>query len=242
MAEGWIKLHRQIQDSEIWAGGNEPFDRRSAWIDLLMSANHEDKRVIFDYNPLIIKRGQYLTSVRELANRWKWGKDRVLKFLKLLERLGMVTKDSNNKRTLLTIVKYGDFQDAQDTDKDTGKDTGKDTEQTQNGRKSATNKNVKNERNINIYNIIPPTVEMVREYCQERNNGIDPEAFVSFYESKGWMIGKNKMKDWQSAVRTWERNRKSESAGAKTDEKTKKIHNFNERKYDYDDLIKELKD
>lgn len=51
----------------------------------------------------------------------------------------------------------------------------------------------------------PPTVEEVREYCVERGNNVDPEVFVDFYESKGWMIGKSKMKDWKAAVRTWER-------------------------------------
>lgn len=55
----------------------------------------------------------------------------------------------------------------------------------------------------------PPTEAEVREYCEERNNGVDAAAFVSFYESKGWMIGKNKMKDWKAAVRTWERSRGS---------------------------------
>lgn len=57
----------------------------------------------------------------------------------------------------------------------------------------------------------PPTVEEVRAYCEQRGNGVDAEAFVNFYESKGWMIGKNKMKDWKAAVRTWERNRGNES-------------------------------
>ena len=51
---------------------------------------------------------------------------------------------------------------------------------------------------------IPPTVDEVATYCFERNNGIDAEKFVSFYEAKGWYIGKNKMKDWKAAVRTWE--------------------------------------
>ena len=51
---------------------------------------------------------------------------------------------------------------------------------------------------------IPPTVEEVREYCTERDNSVDAESFVDFYASKGWMIGKNKMKDWKAAVRTWE--------------------------------------
>ena len=54
-------------------------------------------------------------------------------------------------------------------------------------------------------NVIPPTIEMVTNYCKERKNNIDPEQFINFYNSKGWMIGKNKMKDWQSAIYTWEK-------------------------------------
>lgn len=49
----------------------------------------------------------------------------------------------------------------------------------------------------------PPTVEQVAEYCQEKGYHIDPEAFVAFYASKGWMVGKSPMKDWKSAVVTW---------------------------------------
>lgn len=54
---------------------------------------------------------------------------------------------------------------------------------------------------------IPPTVEEVRDYCRERGNSVNPETFVDFYTGKGWMVGKNKMKDWKAAVRTWEKNR-----------------------------------
>ena len=50
----------------------------------------------------------------------------------------------------------------------------------------------------------PPTIQEVKAYCIERGNNVDPERFVDFYESKGWMVGKNKMKDWKAAVRTWE--------------------------------------
>lgn len=51
-----------------------------------------------------------------------------------------------------------------------------------------------------------PTSEEVKAYCQERNNRIDADHFIDYYASKGWMIGKNKMKDWRAAVRTWEKN------------------------------------
>ena len=73
-------------------------------------------------------------------------------------------------------------------------------------------KNIKKEKaNVEVKTstltkkFIPPTVEEVREYCNERNNNVNPQAFIDFYESKGWMIGKNKMKNWKAAVRTWER-------------------------------------
>ena len=52
---------------------------------------------------------------------------------------------------------------------------------------------------------VPPSLEEVRAYCSERNNNVNPQAFIDFYESKGWFIGKNKMKNWKAAVRTWER-------------------------------------
>lgn len=50
-----------------------------------------------------------------------------------------------------------------------------------------------------------PSLAEVQAYCQECGNGIDPERFIDFYASKGWMVGKNKMKDWRAAVRNWER-------------------------------------
>ena len=55
---------------------------------------------------------------------------------------------------------------------------------------------------------IPPNVIEVRAYCNERKNHVDPQRFVDFYTSKGWMVGKTKMKDWRAAVRTWEKDDK----------------------------------
>ena len=56
--------------------------------------------------------------------------------------------------------------------------------------------------------VIPPKISWIKNYCYERGNQVDPESFYNFYKSKGWMIGKNKMKDWQAAIRTWERDSK----------------------------------
>lgn len=139
--EGWIKLHRKILECEIWiSDDDEPFDRRSAWIDLLLLANHRDKQIIFDGKAFVVKRGQYVTSVRKLASRWMWGNQKTLKFLRLLEEIGMIEKDSDSRRTLITIVNYEVYQGCENTDR-TQIDTVSE-------RKSTTNKNIKNEKKI----------------------------------------------------------------------------------------------
>ena len=53
---------------------------------------------------------------------------------------------------------------------------------------------------------VPPTLEQIVEYCSERNNNVDPQKFLNHYQSNGWMVGRNHMKDWKAAVRTWENN------------------------------------
>ena len=68
-------------------------------------------------------------------------------------------------------------------------------------------KDIKKEskNNTNTGNVfVKPSLSEVEVYCQERGNCIDPQAFLDHYDSNGWMVGKNKMKDWKAAVRTWE--------------------------------------
>ena len=73
---------------------------------------------------------------------------------------------------------------------------------TDKNKKENKNKNKKERENRGIFQI--PTLQEISDYCMERQNGINAETFFNHYESKGWMIGKNKMKDWKAAVRTWE--------------------------------------
>ncbi len=79
---------------------------------------------------------------------------------------------------------------------------------------------------------VPPTIEEVKAYCKERNNNVDAEKFVNYYTSNGWQVGKNKMKDWKAAVRTWENNGYSSQAQNKNTDNSKKSN------YDYDALAK----
>lgn len=73
---------------------------------------------------------------------------------------------------------------------------------------------------------VPPTYEEVKAYCDERKNHVDANKFIDFYESKGWMIGKNKMKNWQAAVRTWEQKDKEKDNDFTDTEYNPATHNF----------------
>lgn len=91
----------------------------------------------------------------------------------------------------------------------------------------------------------PPTKAEVEEYCQEKGYGVDAERFIDFYESKGWYVGKNKMKDWKAAVRNWSRSQRQEltaEAGKRQGKAAapNRFHNFQERDYDFDALQKAL--
>ena len=56
-----------------------------------------------------------------------------------------------------------------------------------------------------VKKFVKPSLEEVIAYCKERNNGVDADRFISYYEANGWKVGRNPMKDWRAAVRTWER-------------------------------------
>jgi len=74
-----------------------------------------------------------------------------------------------------------------------------------------------------------PTIKEISDYGKERNNEVDAKKFFNFYESKGWMVGKNKMKDWQAAVRTWEQNKKdNEKFEVKEQRTSEHLINFND--------------
>lgn len=149
-SKGWIRLHRSVMDCFIYDG--YAFDYYHAWCDILLNSNHKDKGIMFDGQLITIKRGQWLTSIRKLSNRWGWSKDKVSRYLNTLVENQMITKDCDKKRTLLTLVNYDFYQTDTDTDKDSDRtltghtpDTDKDTDRTKQECKNEKNdKNVKN--------------------------------------------------------------------------------------------------
>ena len=213
MAKGWISLHRKIQCHWLW--DDKPFSRGQAWIDLLLLANHADKKFLLGNELVECKAGSFITSELKLMERWGWSKAKVRSFLALLESDHMITKKTDRKKTTITIENYSVYSVYETTE-----EPEKDCEKTAEEPQKDTNNNVNNDNNVNNTTnkgrFTPPTVEEVREYCQERKNSISPESFVNYYTSKGWMIGKNKMKDWKAAVRSWESREKKKPAASQS--------------------------
>ena len=85
----------------------------------------------------------------------------------------------------------------------------------------------------------PPTLNELTSYCSEHGYAIDCQKFIDFYASKGWMIGKNKMKDWKACVRNWVRSQRQEST---TKAKKNQFNNFPQREYDFEKLEAQLLD
>lgn len=107
--EGWIKIYRQIRNHWIWKD-KEPFDKRSAWIDLLLSVNHKSKKVPFENDFIEIERGQTLTSIKQLAEKWSWSRHKVSDYLNQLEQDTMIVQVRDTRKTLISIVNYSKYQ------------------------------------------------------------------------------------------------------------------------------------
>lgn len=149
--KGWIKLYRQISDSYIWTA-SEPFDRRSAWIDLLLMANHEERSFLLrNGKNQTVQEGQLFTSTGHLAERWHWSRGRVNRYLALLSEQGMCKVSGTPSGTLLTLINYGNFQHGRTANGTTDGTSDGTTDGTTDGTRTRTNiqelynKNVKQE-------------------------------------------------------------------------------------------------
>lgn len=161
MSKGYILLHRQIWDNDIWQE-KEPFDKRAAWIDLLMMANHADNKSIKGMSVVNVKRGQVLTSYNHMATRWHWSKSKVFRFMKQLAKRDMIelrnvneTENGTTSGTLVTIVKYSVFQGARNgngTEIETESETKTERKRNANRNLTKKEKNVRNNEELNKNN------------------------------------------------------------------------------------------
>lgn len=144
MSTGWIKLNRSIQENWLWE--EKPFDKKSAWIDLLLMANHKNNKFPLGNEIIEVEQGSFITSEIKLMNRWGWSKTKLRNFLKLLESEKMITKVVDRKKTTISIVNYKVYQGSEDQEKTTEKPQ-EDQEKTIKKPQEDTNKNDNNEKN-----------------------------------------------------------------------------------------------
>ena len=114
MNKGWISLHRKIQDHWLWEN-KESYSNIQAWIDILLTVNHTDKKVLIKSTLFDVKRGDSIMSLDTWANRWNWNKSKVRRFLKVLEVDGMIQLKNETQTTRITVCKYDSYQDIGNT-------------------------------------------------------------------------------------------------------------------------------
>ena len=193
MNNGYIKLHRKLLSCSIFRNKS----LLQLWIWCLLKAAHEEHEVVIGNQKVNLLPGQFIYGRHVASDDLGTPASTVWRELKKLEELEMLSINSTNKYSVVTIANWASYQS--------------EPEKVKNKRKTSANemdtyKNEKNEKNIiSDKNKIPPTLEMVTKYCLDENYPINPQAFIDYYESRGWKVGSQKMKDWQATVRNWAR-------------------------------------
>jgi hypothetical protein len=194
---GWIKLHRSIKDHWLYTE-DRVFSKFEAWNDILLSVNFSDAKQVIKGKIYNIKRGESTMSLDTWAKRWNWDKSKVRRFLTLLQSDGMIVLVSDNITTHLTVCNYGSYQDERNAS-ETPMKRKRNADEIQ----TTPIKEEEEEQEEKESKFKKPTIEEISLYMEEQGMNNIAERFYNHYEAKGWMIGKNKMKDWRASVRTW---------------------------------------
>lgn len=202
MHRGYFKVWRKQEDSAFWSMGAVYI---GIWMAILHRANHKEGW----FRGEKVDPGSFVCGVESLADELKLTRQVLRTALKRFEEWGQIS--TNNLTNLGTKIKVcnWDLYNSKEIEFNQPSNQPITSHQPADNQPITTIKECKNVRmkELRVYGtFVPPTVEEVAQYCQERKNGIDPQRFVDSYQAKGWMIGKNKVKDWKACVRTWERN------------------------------------
>jgi hypothetical protein len=222
MERGFIKLWRKLKDSKCYSRGGV---HRALLLTLFTEANWK----VGHFRGEDVLPGQWATSVLGLSQELGFARTTVQRALADLATDGVITVENmGNRWTRITLVNWQCYQPLP---RELGQPAG--NERATDGQPAGIIKEVKNINTPSLSSLrserdspkggdshrgeaarfYPPTVGEVQAYCESRGNRIDAQAFVDFYTSKGWKVGKNPMKDWRAAVRTWERKQGEEDAG-----------------------------
>ena len=226
--KGFIVLHRSLLDWEWYTDTNTCH----LFTHLLLTVNHTPK----EWKGITIERGQRVASYSKLALETGLTVKEIRTALNHLKQAGEVAHKAYPKFGLFIVKNYDEYQSS-------GTQAGSQQApegQSMGSRRAVKGQQLNNENNENNEEqveymgasrkappadkppktraFVPPSVEEVKAYCLERGNNIDPQYFVDYYDSNGWMVGKTKMKDWKATVRRWEANERKNGSGAERKE------------------------
>ena len=190
--ENFLKLHRKMLQ---W-GWYGDINTTRLFIHCLLSANW----LPGECYGIKYEAGEFVTSLDRLSRETRLSISQTRTALRHLEMTGELTSRSQGRCRLITVNNWGAYQAS---DKDYDKKIASKSQV--DSRQMTTELEIKNKDIKNNKRFMPPTVDEVVSYCRERNNNVDAERFVDFYQSKNWLVGKVKMTDWKAAVRNWER-------------------------------------
>lgn len=203
---GWIKIERDIQNHWIWQ--DEKYFRW--WMTILLNVNHEAKKFPVNTEIFTCKPGESFRSIDDWSKLFRCSKPTVFKFFALLKNDGMIQTKivgrGNRRKHLLTVVNWQKYQQTE-----TRNFTENKPETLPKVNPNKNDKNKKKEKEAKNVRFLPPSLDEIQSYfstkISEKNIPLNPkdegEKFESFYASKNWYVGKNKMTDWKKAVSGW---------------------------------------
>ena len=112
-SKNWFKVYRDLLTEELWT--SEKFTTGQAWVDLIGMANYADVEKIYKGQFQQVRRGQIVTSIRALAERWHWSREKTNRTLKSFEMAKMLTMTTTTNGTVLTLENYDKYQGGQAT-------------------------------------------------------------------------------------------------------------------------------
>lgn len=211
----YIKLMRSVKDKAFYSKDSE---KVHLWIHLLLSANWSDNEEMLGGKPIICKAGQFTTGRKQLSIATGINESKIERLLTYFEKTEQqIEQRKTSVNRLISILNWDKYQcSEQRIEQQVNNDRTTSEQRVNTLEENKEHNNLNNIDNIvdkpqthpKPKSFIIPNIQDIIDYCLERNNKVDAKRFFNFYESKGWMVGKNKMKDWKACVRTWEQENK----------------------------------
>jgi hypothetical protein len=193
MINGYVRIYRTLTQKGYYSRS----EYVHLWVHLIMKATYQDREYLFNGAIQNLEPGQFITGRKQLSKETGISETTIERILSLFESEHQIGQQKNNKFRIISILNWNEYQtDGQQNGQQT------DSKRTANGHLADTNN--KENKDKNVKKFIIPSIDEVSFYCSERRNKINPEIFFNHYQANGWMVGKNKMKDWKAAIITWE--------------------------------------